>query len=306
MSNQTKYQFHCLLQKNGAQCHKVLHSASGIRNHQKNDHHIKGPPYNYEKFEYEPSVNSNDSSRGDSFTDSDFSESESEELQSVNAESSQARRSNSTPRASVKRRRRDGRSSSSENGATPPTLSLPVRSQVRHHHHHQDMDDVVPNSAPDRLPGNNNARDFISRDEIADGNADISDLETCFASVRNHLERIMSSAIMNTANELIGQVAQAQDEFHNCLKIASAAKRQQQEMQANQEMLLQAESQRLEDEKDAQCCCICAERPRTDIILPCGHFVLCRECTCSYVDSGETVCPICKAAMITVQRVYYS
>ncbi len=61
-------------------------------------------------------------------------------------------------------------------------------------------------------------------------------------------------------------------------------------------------------------CVVCLERPKTHIILPCGHKCLCAQCAAdeyapeedgwSRVGKSKTVCPMCREPVAHVQRVW--
>ena len=49
-------------------------------------------------------------------------------------------------------------------------------------------------------------------------------------------------------------------------------------------------------------CCVCMSQKRTHVLNPCGHFVLCEEC--SQLCNG--LCPICKTQYTAIIKVYTS
>ena len=104
--------------------------------------------------------------------------------------------------------------------------------------------------------------------------------------------------VMNNASELTHQIALLQDEFRHFQAVADLEK--QQRLEAEKQAAL-----RREDEIDAKCCCICVDRERSHILIPCGHLVLCHQCAMSYRGS-QNACPICKAAIAAIYAVYMS
>ncbi|KAL9969405.1 hypothetical protein ACROYT_G021622 [Oculina patagonica] len=50
----------------------------------------------------------------------------------------------------------------------------------------------------------------------------------------------------------------------------------------------------LEHSKGAQLCQICFERPRDCIIMPCTHFLYCRNCVTEHKRKGDSRCPTCR------------
>ena len=62
---------------------------------------------------------------------------------------------------------------------------------------------------------------------------------------------------------------------------------------------------------DSMLCVICLHRPRSHILMPCGHYVLCTTCAEVY-DVGapkakrQMLCPICNAQVSRVNKVFFS
>ncbi|KAL4458755.1 hypothetical protein ABPG75_013620 [Micractinium tetrahymenae] len=51
-------------------------------------------------------------------------------------------------------------------------------------------------------------------------------------------------------------------------------------------------------------CVICLYLPRTAILIPCGHFVLCRSCADDLLARPQPECPICRAAVELAPTVF--
>ena len=52
----------------------------------------------------------------------------------------------------------------------------------------------------------------------------------------------------------------------------------------------------LEDEDaiaDEHLCVVCLERARDEVLVPCGHMVLCRDC-CTDIMASSNECPMCR------------
>lgn len=78
------------------------------------------------------------------------------------------------------------------------------------------------------------------------------------------------------------------------------------------EALRRANRRAPEDAQEAvlPACVICLDRPRTHVLIPCGHAVLCEECANTLADScsdrGEDLrCPICKSICDHVQKLFF-
>jgi len=58
-----------------------------------------------------------------------------------------------------------------------------------------------------------------------------------------------------------------------------------------------------------QVCIVCAQRPCTVVIIPCGHALVCLPCLCNLVQVAATnnvpaTCPTCRARVNQVIRLY--
>ena len=56
------------------------------------------------------------------------------------------------------------------------------------------------------------------------------------------------------------------------------------------------ETMQLEDEDaiaDEHLCVVCLERARDEVLVPCGHMVLCRDC-CTDIMASSNECPMCR------------
>ena len=57
-------------------------------------------------------------------------------------------------------------------------------------------------------------------------------------------------------------------------------------------------------------CVICTEQTRTHALVPCGHMCVCAGCSKVLLESKEAkddktlLCPICRAEVSTIIRVY--
>lgn len=45
---------------------------------------------------------------------------------------------------------------------------------------------------------------------------------------------------------------------------------------------------------EAEACAICADRPRSVVVLPCSHASFCDQCVATYLSNGGDTCPICR------------
>ena len=48
-----------------------------------------------------------------------------------------------------------------------------------------------------------------------------------------------------------------------------------------------------QDDEDEQLCVVCLAHPRSVLLVPCGHFVLCQSCYAGIRD-GNNECPMCR------------
>ena len=53
---------------------------------------------------------------------------------------------------------------------------------------------------------------------------------------------------------------------------------------------------------DGRLCCVCMVQPRSVVLVPCGHLVLCRACA---AHPNMHVCPVCRAPIRHRQVVFY-
>ncbi|CAF1269617.1 unnamed protein product [Adineta ricciae] len=51
-------------------------------------------------------------------------------------------------------------------------------------------------------------------------------------------------------------------------------------------------------------CTICLDRIRDTVLIPCGHICLCYSCADELHQRGTRQCPICRATIMTINRVY--
>eukprot|EP00882_Tetradesmus_deserticola_P009243 GHRQ01009749.1.p3 GENE.GHRQ01009749.1~~GHRQ01009749.1.p3 ORF type:complete len:108 (+),score=50.52 GHRQ01009749.1:41-325(+) len=61
---------------------------------------------------------------------------------------------------------------------------------------------------------------------------------------------------------------------------------------------LQAHMQQLgihddELEDDTHLCVVCMERPRSIVLVPCGHMALCKDCCSTIITEEKKACPMC-------------
>ena len=78
-----------------------------------------------------------------------------------------------------------------------------------------------------------------------------------------------------------------------------------------------------DEDDDARWCVICFERPKTHVLVPCGHLCLCQGCselvlserstaTAKHTGGGAEAaddapkCPMCRADATTALRVHFS
>lgn len=54
--------------------------------------------------------------------------------------------------------------------------------------------------------------------------------------------------------------------------------------------------------REDQLCVVCRMNPREIVLIPCGHFCLCEDCS----DSIDTSCPICRSMIIQKAAAYLS
>lgn len=52
-------------------------------------------------------------------------------------------------------------------------------------------------------------------------------------------------------------------------------------------------------------CIVCLDKLRSHIIIPCGHFILCKSCVDIYQDKKIFNCPFCQNNIDTICKVYY-
>jgi hypothetical protein len=50
-------------------------------------------------------------------------------------------------------------------------------------------------------------------------------------------------------------------------------------------------------------CCVCLSKPKTHLLLPCGHKCLCEDCVTDFAMGGVT-CPLCREPVENTARVY--
>lgn len=53
------------------------------------------------------------------------------------------------------------------------------------------------------------------------------------------------------------------------------------------------------DDDEDVACVICLDAPKTLVIVPCGHYCLCKECA-ETLKSCASGCPLCRAKMVCV------
>lgn len=51
---------------------------------------------------------------------------------------------------------------------------------------------------------------------------------------------------------------------------------------------------------EADMCVVCMEEPRSTVLVPCGHMVLCKDCCEHIIETKQGTCPVCN------QHVEYS
>lgn len=53
-------------------------------------------------------------------------------------------------------------------------------------------------------------------------------------------------------------------------------------------------------------CTICINAESTHLFIPCGHFCICEDCASQIMQDSDNVkmCPICKAQISSVHKVY--
>ncbi len=54
-----------------------------------------------------------------------------------------------------------------------------------------------------------------------------------------------------------------------------------------------------EEVQEPDTCSVCMERRKSHVLVPCGHFLFCEDCL-----RGCTICPLCRADVMQVVRVY--
>jgi hypothetical protein len=57
-----------------------------------------------------------------------------------------------------------------------------------------------------------------------------------------------------------------------------------------------------EEDDDDHTCIVCMDNPRSHLILPCFHFILCGECVLSYQVGRD--CPVCSGRIIEIKKVF--
>jgi len=51
------------------------------------------------------------------------------------------------------------------------------------------------------------------------------------------------------------------------------------------------------DGSDEHLCVVCLERERDEVLVPCGHMVLCHGC-CADIMASSNECPICREEIV--------
>jgi hypothetical protein len=65
---------------------------------------------------------------------------------------------------------------------------------------------------------------------------------------------------------------------------------------------------RMDEEEDIdenQLCVVCLENPREEVLVPCGHWVMCSEC-CAEIKSSSNECPMCRQEIIESAAVDFT
>lgn len=58
-------------------------------------------------------------------------------------------------------------------------------------------------------------------------------------------------------------------------------------------------------DESGKLCCVCYEGAKDALFFPCRHIACCMECaTALTTKSGSAHCPICRAAIRQVERVF--
>lgn len=52
-------------------------------------------------------------------------------------------------------------------------------------------------------------------------------------------------------------------------------------------------------------CVVCLEKERTHILIPCGHFILCKSCVDIFEQKKISNCPFCQTNIQLINRVFY-
>lgn len=47
-------------------------------------------------------------------------------------------------------------------------------------------------------------------------------------------------------------------------------------------------------EDEADTCVVCMEEPRSTVLVPCGHMVLCKDCCQHIIETKQGKCPVCQ------------
>ena len=51
-------------------------------------------------------------------------------------------------------------------------------------------------------------------------------------------------------------------------------------------------------------CVVCMSSQINTVILPCGHACMCHECAGELMRDGDACCPLCRAKMTFVSRIF--
>ena len=68
----------------------------------------------------------------------------------------------------------------------------------------------------------------------------------------------------------------------------------------NEAMLQVRMNQQLLLEADEHNCCICLDKPRKIMIVPCNHLCLCQGCA----HTATAECPLCRGPIDSLEQVF--
>ena len=119
--------------------------------------------------------------------------------------------------------------------------------------------------------------------------------KVCIDKDRTSKEMLQNA--VNALEDARDTLRVAQDHQKECTEKVAAFKLQQTQLLSR---LAGAGVKRGRD--DDALCCVCKSNDKTSLLIPCGHKCLCEQCAKRFHRGAR--CPLCRAAVQSVQRVY--